>query len=63
MTVVTQTGSHVDLSKSLMSIDEMLRYRHTVVADLDGRLLELDALRGNDIECCRCIDMLDRDLL
>ena len=63
MTVVTQTGSHVDLSKSLMSIDEMLRYRQEVVRDLDGKLLDLDALLGNDIECCRCIDVLDRDIL
>jgi len=31
VTVVTSTGGHVDLQKSAMSIEEMLRYRYKVL--------------------------------
>ena len=63
VTVVTSTGGNVDLQKSVMSIDEMLRYRHKVLQDLDVAVGDLDMLRNDDDGCLRAIDFLERDLL
>ena len=63
MTVVTSTGGHVDLEKSLMSIDDMLRYRQKVVLDMDVAVGDLERLRNDDDGCLRALDFLERDLL
>ena len=58
MTVVTQTGTDVDLKKSSMSVDEMLRYRATIVTNLDEVVKDLELLRVDDEAAARAITHL-----
>ena len=62
VTVVTQSGTDVDLKKSLMSVDEMLQYRTTIVKNLDEVNKDLDLLRVDEEAAVRAIDHLQAKL-
>lgn len=59
---MTQTGTDVDLKKSMMSVDEMLRYRATIVTNLDEVVKDLDVLRVDEEAAVRAIAHLHSEI-
>lgn len=33
--VVSKSGEHVDLERAMMSVDDMIKYRHKIVGDVE----------------------------
>jgi hydroxymethylpyrimidine/phosphomethylpyrimidine kinase len=58
--VVTKTGSAMDIETSTMSINEMLRYRDTIIKNLAEASKDVEILRIEEVNCIRTIDELHR---
>ena len=53
--VVSKSGENIDLGRAMMSVDEMLKYRHKITGDVQQITLDLDVLRADEDQCNRSI--------
>lgn len=60
MTIVTKSDNHVDLEKSSMNIDEMIKYRSKIIKDNDEIGKDLNTLSLEEERAARSIDDLKR---
>lgn len=59
VTVVARNeGANGDLKKSAMGVEDMMRYRHTILYNLDEVVRDLDVLRVDDEAAARAVDHL-----
>lgn len=59
VTVVARNeGTQGDLRQSMMGVEEMLRYRQTIMHNLDDVVRDLDVLRLDDEAAARAVDHL-----
>lgn len=56
--VVTKTGGHMDIETSSMSINEMLRYKETILKNLEEAQRDVELLRIDEINVVRTMDEL-----
>ena len=62
MVVVTKTGGYMDIETSSMSINEMLRYRDTILKNLEEAQRDVELLRIDEINVVRTMDELHHKL-
>lgn len=53
---MTKTGGHMDIETSSMSINEMLRYRETILKNLEEASRDVEILRIEEINCVKMSD-------
>ena len=56
MTIVTKSDNHVDLEKSSMNIDEMIKYRSKIIKDNDEIQKDLHTLSQEEDRAARSIE-------
>ena len=62
VTFVQRQGDQMSLDKAKMGINDMLRYRETVILDHEAAARDVDLLRADDITLSRAIDALYEDI-
>jgi hypothetical protein len=45
VTVVTKTGNNIDMGKSIMNLEDMIRYKQKVIADVHECVKDLEHLK------------------
>jgi hypothetical protein len=54
--IITKSGGHMDIETSSMSINEMLKYRDTIIKNLEEARRDVEILRIEEINCERITD-------
>lgn len=60
MTIVTKSDNHVDLEKSSMNIDEMIKYRSKIIKDNEEIQKDLNTLSLEENRAAGSIEDLKR---
>ena len=60
--IVTKSGGNMDIETSSMSVNEMLRYRETILKNLEEAKTDLEVLRLEDVNMCRIMDEHSKQL-
>ena len=58
VTVVAKTGENLDIEKTTMNVNEMLRYKATIVGNLEEVERDLRTLSAEEVACVSTIDSL-----
>lgn len=56
--MVAKTGENLDIEKTTMNVNEMLKYKATIVGNLEEVERDLHTLSAEEVACVSTIDSL-----